>query len=74
MERNFFIRPANVGWLHHFCRFARLIYLHQVGRTPVAGSAWDVTDDGDIWNGDAPGKKIALYELNSITGGQPVYD
>jgi hypothetical protein len=48
--------------------------LHQVDRTPKTGWSWYVTDDGDIWNGDAPGRKIALYELQSITGGKPVYD
>ncbi len=49
--------------------------LHQVGSTPKGGWAWYVTDDGNIWNGDAPGNKIALYTLESITAdGQPVYD
>jgi len=47
---------------------------HQVGAAPAAGWAWDVTEDGDIWNGDAPGNKIALYALQSITGGQPMYN
>jgi hypothetical protein len=48
--------------------------LHQVGRSPEHGWAWDVTDDGDIWNGDSKGKTIALYRLKSITDGVPVYD
>jgi hypothetical protein len=48
--------------------------LHQVGSSPATGWSWDVTDDGDIWNGDYPGKKIALYRLKSMTGGVPVYD
>ena len=49
--------------------------LHQVAATPKGGWAWQVTDAGDIWNGDAPGNKIALYPLASITpAGQPVYD
>jgi hypothetical protein len=48
--------------------------LHQVGSSPNTGWAWDVTDDGDIWNGDFPGKKIALYKLKSVTDGVPVYD
>jgi hypothetical protein len=48
--------------------------LHEVGRSPKTGWAWDVSDDGDIWNGDAPGKKIALYRLKSITDNAPVYD
>ena len=48
--------------------------LHQVGKTPTTGWSWFVDDDGGIWNGDASGKKIALYPLKSITGGQPVYD
>jgi hypothetical protein len=49
--------------------------LHQVGQTPKGGWAWDVTDDGDIWNGDAPGNKIALYKLSAISAdGQPIYD
>jgi hypothetical protein len=47
---------------------------HQVGAAPATGWAWDVTEDGDIWNGDAPGNNIALYALQSITGGQPVYN
>jgi len=48
--------------------------LHQVGASPATGWAWDVADDGDIWNGDAPGDKIALYKLQSITNGAPVYN
>jgi hypothetical protein len=48
--------------------------LHQVGSSQKTGWSWDVTDDGDIWNGDYPGKKIALYRLKSITDGVPVYD
>jgi hypothetical protein len=48
--------------------------LHQVGSSPKSGWSWDVTDDGDIWNGDYPGKTIALYRLKSVTNGAPVYD
>lgn len=48
--------------------------LHQVGRSPKTGWAWDVTEDGDIWNGDFLGKEIALYRLKSMTDGVPVYD
>jgi hypothetical protein len=48
--------------------------LHQVGASPNIGWAWDVTDEGDIWNGDAPGNKIVLYKLESITNGAPVYN
>ncbi len=48
--------------------------LHQVGNSPKVGWSWNVTDDGDIWHGDAPQRKIALYRLKSITAGVPVYD
>ena len=48
--------------------------LHQVASPSKPGWAWYVGDDGNIWNGDAPGKKIALYVLKSVTAGQPVYD
>jgi hypothetical protein len=48
--------------------------LHQVASSPTAGSAWYVTDDGSIWNGQSPVKQIALYPLNSVTDGKPVYD
>ena len=49
------------------------LILHQVNKTPV-GTEWaSVTQNGDIW-AIAQGKKIALYRLQSITDGQPVYD
>lgn len=48
--------------------------LHQVAMAPQAGFAWYVTDDGDIWWGDTPQRKIALYRLSSLTpDGVPTY-
>jgi hypothetical protein len=47
---------------------------HQVAKVPKKGWAWYVTDEGNIWNGDAPNQKIALYRLQSITDGKPDYD
>ncbi len=47
---------------------------HQVAKVPAKGWAWYVTDDGNIWNGDAANRKIALYRLQAITDGKPVYD
>jgi hypothetical protein len=37
--------------------------------------AWDVTDNGDIWHGDAPGKMICRYPFKGWTSdGKPIYD
>jgi hypothetical protein len=48
---------------------------HCVAATPHRGWSWYVTEDGDIWNGDAPGNKIALYKLSSINkAGVPAYN
>lgn len=37
--------------------------------------AWDVDDNGNIWHGDAPGKKIKLYRFKGWTSdNRPAYD
>ena len=37
--------------------------------------AWDVTENGDIWHGDAPGKTIRRYPFGGWTkDGKPKYD